>query len=283
MDRRKKMVAAVATILLLSGLIALTPLRQATADFLSRFRVQRMETVKITPEQLQQMGQAIQSQTGEINLQQFGKADIIQKPEQKKVSLAEARNQLPFSIRQPTYLPPDTGLTEPVQMHQEGTAEFQLNVPQVNQLLQSLGAKTLLPEDVSGKVFRIRIPSGLRMEYIQPDGQKVFALNQFDSPEVTVPEGVDADALRSALLDLPILPTELRTQLSAIGDWKNTMVVPYAEDRMEKVTINGVEGLYAQNLHMGRSFLFWVDKGILYQIDGSLDKAGALKVAQSLK
>ncbi|MBC9783633.1 DUF4367 domain-containing protein [Heliobacterium chlorum] len=283
MDRRKKITAAVATILLLSGFFAVTPLRQATADFLSRFRVQRMETVKITPEQLQQMGQAMQSQSGEINLQQFGKADVIQKPEQKKISLAEARNQLPFKIRQPAYLPLNTGLAEPVDMHQEGTAEFQLNVPQVNQLLQSLGSKTLLPQDLSGKAFRIRIPPGLRTEYIQPDGRKVFTLNQFDSPEVTVPEGVDANALRSALLDLPILPTELRTQLSAIGDWKNTMIVPYAEDRMEKVTINGVEGLYAQNLHMGRSFLFWVDKGVLYQLDGSLDKGEALKVAQSLK
>jgi len=147
-------------------------------------------------------------------------------------------------------------------------------------MLKGLGSGTMLPESLKGKAFSIHMPPGVSMAYVQKDGRKGFSLSQFGTPEVNVPAGVDAKALRAALLDLPILPDDLRTQLANIEDWQHTMVVPESQG-VEKVNINGTEAVFIQNKHF--SNLFWVANGVLYQITGLQDRDTAVQIAASLK
>ncbi|MBM7866103.1 DUF4367 domain-containing protein [Heliobacterium gestii] len=280
---RKIGFTAIGVIALLTVAFTLPPVRQATADFLSLFRVQQMQTIKVTPEQMDQMAESIRSRVGEVNLQQFGAVEVIEKPELLTLSLAEAQKQLPFTVKVPSRLPKGLRLAGTVTLFTGGLAEFRLQAEPVNRLLESLGAEALLPADLSGKAFRVGIPAGVRLTCERTEGGQAVLLDQFASPEMTAPPGVNAAALRKSLLNLPILPSDLRNQLAAIEDWQNTMVVPYAEGRMEKVDLGGREALYAKNMHTGKNSLFWVDEGILYRLEGDLDKEGMAELARSLR
>ncbi|QGG49012.1 DUF4367 domain-containing protein [Heliorestis convoluta] len=280
-DSTKWIAGAVAALLLIT-LFTVTPLRQAAADFLAQFRVQRMEIVEVNPQQMQHMAQQIQTQIGEIDLQQFGKVDVRKNPEQRQVTLAEARQQVPFAIQAPTFLPEQFRLNEPVTVHQGGEVAFTLDVGQVNALLQQLGATRMLPENLQDKTFRIAIPEGVRMQYIHADGQQQVNISQFNSPEIMVPGGVDEREVRDALLDLPVLPQELRSQLAAIDDWKNTAIVPYIEGHMDRVEVKGEEAIYGLS-PQGLGHLMWMENGLIIQMHGNLDKETMIQVAQSLR
>ncbi|MDD4588278.1 MAG: DUF4367 domain-containing protein [Heliobacteriaceae bacterium] len=279
----KKWIAGVAAAaFLLAGSLNIPQVQQAAADFLSMFRVQKMQMVKISPEQIEQMAQAVKAKTGEVDLQQLGKVDVSQKQEEIKLSLSTAQEQLSFALKKPAFVPPGYNLIEPVTVNTEGKAEFRLEVDQVNSLLQGLGAQRLLPQSLQGQAFTVSMPAGVRLEYLREGERRGIGLSQFAGPQVTVPSGVDPVELRMALLDLPILPADLRTQLAAIEDWENTLVVPYTEDEAEQLMINGNNAVFSQGHHDTGSLL-WVENGVVYQLDGVPDKETALQIAQSLR
>ena len=279
--RIKKWVAVAASVTVLTGLLAFSPVQQAVADFLSIFRVQKFQMVQINSDDLEQMARAIETKVGEVDLQQFGKMEVSKKQEHMKLPLAKAQSQLPFQLKQPSYLPTGLLLADKVSLHSEGQAEFQLNVKQANSLLKGLGAQTFLPESLEGKDFSVHVPAGVRMDYVNGEGNSAFTLSQFSSPELTVPDGVDPRDLRSALLDLPILPSDFRRQLASIEDWQNTMIIPdTGEGNIEKITIGSKEAIFGEN--NGMSNLMWIDQGVIYQLYGHLQREEAVKIVESL-
>ncbi|MEG6615332.1 DUF4367 domain-containing protein [Peptococcaceae bacterium 1198_IL3148] len=276
----KKWVAVAASVAVLAGSLTLTPVQDAVADLLSIFRVQKIETVKINPAELNQMARDIEAKVGQVDLQQFGEVQFLNTNELQTLTLAEAKNTVNFDLKEPKFIPNNFTLDEQVNVMRENTAEFKLNVEPVNAMLKSLGAKTLLPDTLSGQAFTIKTPDGVQMNYQNKDN-KFFSFYQSNSPEVRVPDGVNPNELRAALLDLPILPEDLRTQLAAIEDWQHTMVIPEAE-ASEVVTIDGHQGIFTSSPHGGFSNLMWVDNGVIYQISGELDRDSMIKVAQSI-
>lgn len=278
----KKWTAVAASVAVLAGALTFAPVQQAVADFLSVFRVQQVQTIKIDPNEMEQMARSIQSQVGEVDLQQFGKVEVTKQPKEVNVSLAQIQGQVPFKFKKPTFVPANYTLVDPVAVHQDGDASFRLNVEKSNALLKSLGAKTLLPDSLQGKAFNIHMPAGVQLQFRQQNGQRGFTISQFASPEVTVPSGVDPQALRSALLDLPILPEDLRSQLASIEDWQHTMVIPETEG-VEKINVAGHEAFFSQPKGSDHSTMFWVDNGVIYQLQGPIDRATAIKVAESLQ
>lgn len=215
----KKWAAAAASAAVLAGALTIAPVQDAVADFLSVFRVQKVQMVKIDPNELQEMVRAVEEQVGEVDLRQFGKINFEKSVEPKTLSLAEAKAGLPFELKQPATVPAGWVLDEQTVLFMpEGKAEFELNVEQVNAMLKSLGAETMLPETLQGKSFTIKTPAGVNMCYVSQNGEKAFYVRQYASPELNVPQGVDANALRLALLDIPFIPQDLRTQLAAVKD-----------------------------------------------------------------
>ena len=282
-SKLKRWAAVAASVLVMTSALSFAPVQEALANFLSIFRVQKIETVKVSPAEIQQMAQDIESKVGEVDLKQFGKIEIAQKPTQVDTSLDEARGALPFALKQPTYLPEGFSQPEKVYLSGEGKAELQLNVAQVNNLLKSLGSITLLPEVLDGKTFSIVMPAGISLNFTDQAGQPGFRLTQFATPEVVVPSGVDAKDLRAALLDLPILPDDFRRQLANIEDWQNTMILPdTGEGQMERINIAGNEAIFTENVN-GYNNLVWVENGVIYNLNGRLTQDEAIKVAQSLQ
>ncbi|MTI86189.1 MAG: DUF4367 domain-containing protein [Firmicutes bacterium] len=276
----KRWAAVAASITLLTAALTMTPVQQAVANFLSIFRVQQIEVIQLNPDDMRQMANDIQSKVGEVDLQQFGKVDIEQKPEQQRIPLDEMAAKVPFEFKQPAVIPDGFMPEQLASLISEGKSEFQLNVEQVNSLLKSLGSPTLLPASLDGKAFSVSTPAIAQVRYVHQDGKESFSYSQFESPEIIAPSGVDANALRAALLDLPILPDDLRTQLASIEDWQHTMVLPSAQES-EEIKINGNKAI----LSMGTSDytnLIWIDGDVIYQMSGNLDRDNILQIANSL-
>lgn len=282
MTHWKKWASAAAAAAMLAGALTVAPVQQAVADFLSLFRVQKLQIVQVTPEQLDTMAQAVKSKVGQVDLQQFGKVEVLQKPEEQKAFPDQAVKLLPFAFKQPSFLPDGYGRPRQVSVSTEGRSEFRLDVAQVNNLLKGMGATTLLPDSLQGKAFGLRIPAGARSAFTNDESNSRISLVQFSTPELTVPDGVNPRDLRAALLDFPLLPQDVRTQLAGIEDWQNTMVVPDVNGTVEKVNVNGAEGVYNAGKHGGGNLL-WVEQGVMYQVNGPVDKETLLKVARSLK
>jgi hypothetical protein len=152
----------------------------------------------------------------------------------------------------------------------------------------------------------------ITLYYRGQDSSGNFAITQGKSPQLDVPDDVNVRELREAVLNLPILPPHLKSQLAGIDDWQHTMVIPNVEGSAREVQVNGAQGVFVThgpapqvkvkvegnkgevqvNGHEGTVIeektvsygsLIWQKDGIVYAINGTLDLATALRIAESLR
>lgn len=135
------------------------------------------------------------------------------------------------------------------------TLTFRLNVEAVNRLLTRLGSGTTLPAEADGKAIRLHIPDGIVTEGALSG--RPARLLQFGKPELMVEDGIDAAAVREAVLGLPVLPENLRTKLAAIGDWRSTLPVPARDGVTTTLRLNGHDAV--MTVDGGKRLLFWLD------------------------
>jgi hypothetical protein len=162
-----------------------------------------------------------------------------------------------------------------------------LDVDRVNAMIQSLNGPKLLPRELDGETFVVNYPNSLSVEYGTAPGRTPISLLQMRSPELQVPDKVNVDAVRDALLSLPIWPERIRTQLAGINDWRNTLIIPDAGQNSE-VLVRGYPGLYisGQNPnHAGldQAGLIWSESGLVYGLYGSFTQEQALQLAESMR
>jgi len=159
--------------------------------------------------------------------------------------------------------------------------EFTLNVPSINKFLKSFGTQTLLPESLDGKTFTVDFPRVINMEYNVGE-KNSFYMMQTKSPEIKAPEGVDPDDIYNSLISMPILPENIKQQLSSANDWKNTLYIPVIDSKSQEVSINGVKG-YIMDADSQYKNIVWYNKEVLYSISGSMSQDELIKIANSVR
>jgi hypothetical protein len=281
MLKNRKFVAAACAALLVTAGITVQPVKAAISSMLSIFRVENVKGITITLEDMQQIQDQIASGKSEISLEKMGsmkmyggKAKSSSKEEVKKIS------DIPVTF--PSIL---DSATPNINVNEPGTMDFTLNVKNVNQIMKSFGATKLLPENLDGKTFKIDFASQVTMNYRIND--KSITIMQTKLPEITVPEGVNVDEVYSAVVEMPIFPKNLQSQLRSIKDWKNTLYIPVVESEMKEVDINGVKGYTSFDKGNSESipdvFVIWFDKGVYRAVSGRVDSNEILKIARSMK
>jgi hypothetical protein len=284
---KKHRAAATAAVVLLALGIALSfgPVRGAAANFLAVFRADQIKTVSLSIDDLRGIEQALQQGGRNIDLEQFGRVEIKEDIRYTSSTLAEAAKKVDFKLLQPGKL---TGFDQPqVRYSNSASADLTLKVDNVNRILQSLKSQSLLPEELDQKTFTLSIPASVVMTCDSAGQQGPLTIVQSRSPELRVPDGVDIDAVRQALLGLPILPEQLKRQLSAISDWQHTLVVPDVNGSSQNVTVQGVPGVIMQNPDPGSvsnsdKCLVWIKDGVIYVVQGRVTSEQALEAANSL-
>ncbi|HEY5488196.1 MAG TPA: zf-HC2 domain-containing protein [Candidatus Limnocylindrales bacterium] len=294
-------IAAVAVAALVIASFAIAPIRNAAANLLQVFRVQKIQTVSISQADLQSIGAALEK-GGHVDLQAFGEAWIDgAASEPAQVTLAEAQAAVDFPIKLPKNQSGDPALY----LQKAQTYRFKLHVAAINDALKTYGSDRTLPAALDEKVFEVSVPEIVLARYGtpaggtaggpqgQPDG---IYVGQAHSPELVVPDGVDAASLRDVLLNLPFLPQNVRDQLAAVTDWQSTLLIPNVDGTAHDVSIDGVKAVVISPKSAARdarkkatmlgpitdtTTVIWNDNGVVRAVGGPIDEGTAIALAKS--
>ncbi|OPX91449.1 zf-HC2 domain-containing protein [Pelotomaculum sp. PtaB.Bin117] len=283
-------VAATAASLVLAVAIALSfsSVRSVAGELLTVFRVEKVKTISIAPADLANIEKAIRSGAGQVDIENFGKLEFIGKQTTSKVSVEEAREAVDFQLKLPE--PPPAGYRlQEVSLNSGGTLNLTLNTDNTNQVLKSLGSEKLLPDELNGKMFTVKVPAVVSARYAGSGDASVFVM-QGRSPELAA-DGADVSTIRDALLALPFLPDSLRGQIASINDWQHTLLVPDVGGTTLDVNVAGAQGVFItpatdakdSGSHSPYNSLIWQKDGVVHAISGSLTLEQALDVASAMQ
>ncbi|HAU32067.1 MAG: Putative transmembrane anti-sigma factor [Desulfotomaculum sp. 46_296] len=286
-SKYRKQFAACFIIAAFAAAFSFSSVRVLAGNLLNIFRVERIQTINISSQDFAQLDKAIRTGAGQVDINNLGKFEVTGKQETiASISLNKAQEAVDFPIRLPGN-PPD-GIKPSLSLNTGAKLCITPDTDQVNQLLKELGSTKLMPEGLDGRKFEIDIPTIVTAQY-SAENYKLM-ISQGRSPELRAPEGVDVEAIREALLAIPVLPESLRSQLEAIKDWQHTVPVPNIEGTATEVTINGNSGVFIKpsdtlgNGESKDSALIWKDGGIIYCIAGDrLELNQAVILAEQMR
>jgi len=277
---RRYVAAACAILLLITGL-TIEPVGAAISNILSILRVDNVEGITVTLDDMREIQKQLESGQGEISLKKMGSIKV-QGGKKRAISKEDAEKLTDIDVAFPT-LP--SGVIQNINVVDSGTMSFTLDVGNTNRIMKSYGAVKLLPDDIDGKTFKVEFASQVTMSY-SINGKQIMIL-QTKSPELIVPEDVNIEEIYYAVVDMPIIPKRLKSQLKSIKDWKNTLYIPVEESEMEGVDINGAKGYltkdYGDSEDDYESAVIWYDRGIIYAVSGRTDTGEILEIARSMR
>jgi hypothetical protein len=118
-------------------------------------------------------------------------------------------------------------------------------------------------------------------------------VGQTRSPQLVVPDGVDAAQLRDVLVNLPFLPQNVRDQLATVDDWQSTLLIPSVDGSARDITIGGTPAVLVSPKSAARDLrakvgplpdnatVLWNDKGVVRAVGGSITEEKAIALAKS--
>jgi len=275
-----KKLATAAAAVGLAGFLAFSPASSMASDFLTIFRVEKVQVISITPEDMLQMDKIMKEGTGG-DIRNFGKVKVSGRQEMVPVTLEQARSAVDFDLKIPAldgYGKPD------LQKTAGSSVSLAIDVNGVNAALKAFGGKERLPEELNGKEFTLVVPTGITAEYSGPAGKIMLA--QARGPSVRTTSGVDVKAIRQALLGMPALPENFRRQLAAVEDWQHTALIPLPAGQHTEVPVNGTGGIFIKegNGQSPVNVLVWQKNGVIYALAGqNMQQDKALEIAGKIK
>lgn len=276
MLKYRKIAAAICLVATVTLCATVQPVKAFISDALNIFRVENVKGFKVSLADMEEIRQQLEQKAGEINIDSIGKI----KSEgfgARKVSVDEAKAAAGFPVLFP--LDAKDGNIE-MTATEPGKLSFTMKVNNVNEALKSFGAQKLLPENLDGKTFTADF--AYQLNYSYNNGGNFYRVSETKSPELGVPTDVNVDEIYDCLVELPILPDDMRQQLKSIKDWKNTIYLPVVDAEPVEVDINGIKGLMAERKNKGW-MLAWYNDGTIYSVDSNAGKDDVLQFARDMR
>ncbi len=277
----RKIAAMICVCSLVALSVTVQPVRAFIKETLHIFRVENVKGFSLDIADLNEIQSKLRSKQGQIDLDKIGSIEM-NGFEEKSISVEEAESISEFNVLLPA-VKEDTKFE--IKKVEAGTMDFTLNVQNVNELMKSFGSKELLPLSVDGKTFTIDFPSQISFDY-NYDGKK-YIINETKTPEILVPADVNEDEIFDSVVNMPILPEDLKNQLKSVKDWKKTLYIPLVDSITEEVSINGNKGFLI--LPQGDTnnekiiSVFWYNSGAIYSVSCNNSKENILKFAEALR
>ncbi|MGB9678941.1 MAG: DUF2275 domain-containing protein [Thermoanaerobacteraceae bacterium] len=272
----KKSIAAALIVAFIGASAFFPPLKNAEAKILNLLRLNKMQIVTITPEDITQIqNEFYKRDMKNIDLKEYG--DIKVSENQKGYSIPPNEiDKLKSDVNYQFKLPTDKNYEiKNIYVEKVNSLEFILNVNKTNELIKAFGGTHLLPSELDKKPVVLEIGKGISIsmeEKNSVNGKKVYVnLSLAPIPTVTVPEGVDVDKVIDALTNLPFLPENLKKQI-ANANWKETMPLPLpmmtSDFNIKEVDIRGNKGILMTNKGFADYVhLLWAEDGIIYELN----------------
>lgn len=307
--RFRPALAAAATVIILALLVAFSPLSSLANQLVRTFRVQQFAAVTVRVPGMKTMPQVSQFQQlqpgQEQQLQQMlaglgtlttngtkQTAAEVTDANAAKAFLAQYGGTYQVPGKLPAAyasLPARYGTIQPT------SSTYALKVAVARQYLTLANSPELnalpWPAGVDTLTFGLDTPAATITIYGdgQSNGLGILQMANLPNagpgagPALKLPDELDVNAFRAALLALPNLPPDTVAQLKNVQDWDRTLIIPVPEDATTKnVSIKGNAGLLILDGQGRGGLLLWQANGNLYAVGGAASEADLLLVANNL-
>ncbi len=291
--QRRPVFAALALVAAFGLLLAFSPVGSLAGNLTRTFRVQQFSAVTVRVPGMHELPQAREISDADKAmaiqmLSALGTAENLPAPGSVREvgSEGEARAHLGGKLRVPSQLPAAFAGQSPRYGVSDATApRYTLNVPVARQYLALLGSPELnnlpWPQGVDQLTFALDVPAAVAIAYGDENGG--FGIVQMASPALSVPDELDVEAFRAALLALPGLPQDTVNQIRNVKDWERTLIIPVPENATtENVKVRGNAGLLILDGEGRGSLLLFEADGVLYGLGGNVSRAEVLAAAESM-
>lgn len=258
---KRLLISGVAAAAIFSS-FAIPQVQVGASQFLSLFRVDQFEMVKLTQNDISDIENWVsENKAGTLELKGIGKLEMSEATGEPK------HFETYQSADEAGYLVPELAQfdVEGVSVTPASTITFTLNVEKTNQLLTQLGSEHQFEASLDEKPFSVSTFEAVKTDYQLKDQHISYMRTR--SPEVKVPEGVSVEKLRATLLSLPFIPENVKTQLAGIDNFETTLPIPYieAEGAMtSEVRVGEAQGFVVENDQ--ESVMVWQKNGEIHMI-----------------
>jgi hypothetical protein len=237
---RRALVPAFALVML-ALLVSVPGVRASVAQFLSLFRVVHIVPVAVDANRLDRLKAENLDLGGLIGEH----IEVLKDPGApvNVASLDEAAATAGMTLALPQWLPDNTQVLETAVMG-ERVVRVTASSTRLQQVMDALGINDLtVPEGLDGHVVNVRVPPVVMIRY--DHGERRSRLFQARTPQLTLPDNIDVQALGEiGLRILGLAPADARQFARAI-DWHTTLVMPVPPNasQFRQVNINGHLGV----------------------------------------
>ncbi len=280
---RRRLMAGVAAIVVLVGLLALPPVRAAAEQFLQIFRVQGVLFVPISQERLAQLEQ-LDFEGSTLFVEE---PTLVNQPAEPRsvVDAAAAAAAVGFPLSAPAELPTPAHTIGYV-VHDYTVMQFRVNVESARQLFALLNIDVTLPDTLGSEPIIADVPPFVATNYRATD--YTLTLYQGMSPTVTLPDGVDLAQLGIAGLQVLGMSREEATTLGSQIDWSSTLIFPFPGDIADfrEVQLGDTRGLLVGGGERNRRWqIYWQNGTRFLMLEGSgrINEAEFLAIAASIR
>lgn len=308
--RLRPVFGAVALVAVLGLVLSLSPVGSLADQLFKTFRVQQFQAITVRVPQMSSMPQA--SQFSDITPEQAAQIQALLAPlgtpttnatqgsVRQVADQAAARDFLTghgSKLYAPKSVPAAySGYTARYGVADPTSSTYALNVQTAKQYLALANSPELSalpwPEGVDTLTFGLDTPAAVATVYGDEATKRGFGILQMATlksetpgagPILTLPDELDVNAFRAALLALPGLPQDTVAQLKAVKDWERTLIIPVPEDTTTKnVSIKGNPGMVIIDGQGRGALVLWQQDGMLFAVGGTLTESEALAIANGL-
>ncbi|MDC2865079.1 anti-sigma factor family protein [Bacillus sp. BP-3] len=286
----KRWITAAAAAAVVCVSLTVPEVRAGASSLLSIFRVKDVQFVQLTDSDLREIeGWISKTEEGEKSIKGIGKIGIKDNGSKK-----DAHFQSEQQAREAGYAVPKVPngyRVTNVDVNPSFIMQFELDTEKANKLLKQLQSNTQFESALNGKQFSVTVPESVRTQ-IEIEGDRAssgFSYNVIDTPKISVPEGVDVAKLQKTVLELPIIPGNVKTQLAGIQDWTHTLPIPYvAKDaKVSETSVQGVKAVLYNTEY--ENVLIWEKDGKMHMIEQhkeqgkDMNASNIMKLANELK
>jgi hypothetical protein len=278
-DWLRRAFVAAAAVTVVAVLISVPGVRASVAQFVSLFRVINVVAVPVDSSHIDRL-KAEDLQIGAL----IGEhVQVLQDPGPpvNVASLADAAAAAGMTLAVPQWLPEKTQLLETTVVG-ERVLRVTANSLRLQQVMDALGINDLtVPAGLDGHIVNVRVPPVVMIRY--EHGNRRTRLYQARSPQLTLPNSINVQALGEiGLRILGLAPAEAK-QFAQAMDWHTTLIVPVPPNAssFRQVNIGGHSGVLIQHQPRNQSptsMIVWSTSDrvfALVSIDG-VDKALAM-------
>jgi hypothetical protein len=237
---RRALVPALAVVTL-AILIAVPGVRASVAQFLSLFRVVHIVAVPVSEGRLDRLA----AENLEIGAVIGEHVEIVHDPGPpvSVLSFADAASAAGMTLALPQWLPDNSQVLETAVVG-ERVLRVTANSQRLQQVMDALGINDLaVPAGLDGHTVNVRVPPVVMIRY--EHGKRRSRLFQARTPQLTLPDSINVQALGEiGLRILGLAPAEAK-QFAQAMDWHSTLIVPVPPNasQFRQVNIDGHLGV----------------------------------------